>query len=70
MTNNYGRGCEIIYLEIRHLESLGLNKYKDTKPQMPSLLVFNRFYRLKIQSVMLVFLTGFVNYFASNLHSG
>ena len=28
---------------------------------MPSLLVFNRAYRLEIQSVMLVFSTGFVN---------
>ncbi len=30
------------------------NNYKDTKPQMSSLLLFNRVYRLEIQSVMLV----------------
>jgi hypothetical protein len=29
---------------------------------MSSLLVFNRVYRLEIQSVMLVFSTGFLNY--------
>ncbi len=29
---------------------------------MASLLVFNRVHRLEIQSVMLVFSTGFVNY--------
>ena len=34
---------------------------------MLSLLVFHRVYRLEIQSVMLVFLTGFVNYCHSNL---
>ncbi len=34
-----------------------LNYYKDTKPKMSSLLVFNRVYRLEIQSVMLVFST-------------
>jgi hypothetical protein len=36
---------------------------------MSSLLVFNRVYRLEIQSVMFVFSTGFVNYCASNLFS-
>jgi hypothetical protein len=39
----------------------GPNNYKDTKPQMSSLLVFTRVYRLEIQSVMLVFLTPLVN---------
>ncbi len=34
---------------------------------MPSLLVFYRVYRLEIQSVMLVFSTGFVNYCPSTL---
>jgi hypothetical protein len=34
----------------------GPNNYKDTKPSMSSLLVFNRVYRLEIQSVMLAFL--------------
>ncbi len=33
----------------------GQRNYKDTKPEMSSLLVFNRVYRLEIQSVMLVF---------------
>jgi hypothetical protein len=33
----------------------GLINYKDTKPKISSLLVFNRVYRLEIQSVMLVF---------------
>ncbi len=33
----------------------GLNNYKDTNPQMPSLLMLNRVYR---QSVILVFPTG------------
>ncbi len=37
---------------------------------MSSLLVFNRVYRLEIQSVMLVFSTGFVNHCPSNLLSG
>ena len=35
--------------------------YKDTKPKKSSLLVFNRVYRLEIQSVMLVFSTPLVN---------
>jgi hypothetical protein len=35
-----------------------------------SLLVFKRFYRLDIKSVMLVFSTGFVKYCTSNLLSG
>jgi hypothetical protein len=47
-----------------------INVYKDTKPQMSSVLVFNRVCRLEIQSVMLVFSTGFVNYCPSNLLSG
>jgi hypothetical protein len=38
-----------------------LLNYKDTKPWMSSLLVFNRVYRLEIQSVMFVFLTHLVN---------
>ena len=33
----------------------GPNNYKDAQPQMSSLLVFNRVYRLEIQSVMFVF---------------
>jgi hypothetical protein len=33
-------------------------------------LVFNRVYRLELQSVMLVFSTAFVNYCPSNLLSG
>jgi hypothetical protein len=37
---------------------------------MSSLLAFNRVYRLEIQSVMLAFSTGFVNYCLSNLLSG
>ncbi len=36
---------------------------------MPSLLVFNRVYRLEIQSVMMVFSPGFMNYYPSNLLS-
>jgi hypothetical protein len=36
---------------------------------MSSLLGFNRVYRLEIQSVMLVFSTGFVYYCHSNLLS-
>jgi hypothetical protein len=39
----------------------GPNIYKDTNPQMSSLLVFNGAYRLEIQSVMLVFSTRLVN---------
>jgi hypothetical protein len=39
----------------------GPNNYKDTKPIMSSLLVFNRVYRLEIQSIMLVFSTPLVN---------
>ncbi len=35
----------------------GLSNYKDTTNKMSSLLVFNRIYRLEIQSVMLVFST-------------
>ncbi len=38
--------------------------YKDTKPQKSSLLVFNRVYRLEIQSIILVFSTPLVNYSA------
>ncbi len=37
------------------------NNYKDTKPSISSLLVFNRVYRLAIQSIMLVFSTPLVN---------
>ncbi len=37
---------------------------------MPSLLVFNRVYRLEIQTVLLVFSTGFVKHCPSNLLSG
>ncbi len=51
----------------------GLNYYKDTKSKMSSLLVLSRVYRLEIpeiQSVMLVFSPGFVNYCLSNLLSG
>jgi hypothetical protein len=48
----------------------GLNTYKDTKPQMSSLLVLYRVYKLKIQSVMLIFSTGFVSYCPSNLFPG
>ena len=36
---------------------------------MSSLLVFNRVYRLEIQSVILVFSAGFVNYWPFNLFS-
>ncbi len=43
---------------------------KDTNPKMASLLVFNRVYRLEIQSIMLVYLTGFLNCCPSNLFSG
>jgi hypothetical protein len=39
----------------------GRRNYKDTKPEMSSLLVFDKFYRLEIQSVMLVFSTPLVN---------
>jgi hypothetical protein len=45
----------------------GLNNCKGTKPQMSSLMAFNRVYRLEIQSVMLVFSTGFVDYWSSNM---
>ncbi len=48
----------------------GLNKNKDTKPLMSSLLVFNRDYRREIQSVMLVFSTPLVNHCLSNLLIG
>ncbi len=37
---------------------------------MPSLVLFYRVYQLEIQSVMLVFSTGFVNFCPSNLLSG
>ncbi len=48
----------------------GLDIYKDTKLEVSSLLKFNRVYRLEIQSVMLVFSTGFVDYCPSNFLSG
>ncbi len=48
----------------------GLINYEETKPSMSSLLVFNRIYRLEIQSVTLVFSTCCVNYCPSNLFSG
>jgi hypothetical protein len=32
MAKNYRRGCEIIYREMGHLESHGLNNNKDIKP--------------------------------------
>ncbi len=44
-----------------------LNNEKDFKPEMSSLPEFNRVYRLVIQSVMLIFLTGFVKYCPYNL---
>ncbi len=49
--------------------NLGPNNCKDTK-QMSSLLVFNRVYRLEIQSVMLVYSTPLVNQRPSNLLTG
>jgi hypothetical protein len=49
-----------LYTDLNWLPSThGLNNYKDN---MSSLLVFNRVYRLEIQSVTLVFSTGFVDY--------
>jgi hypothetical protein len=39
----------------------GPNIYEDTKPQMSSLLMFKRVYKLEILSVMLVFSTPLVN---------
>ncbi len=50
-------------------ERHGLNNFKDTKPQMSSLRVFNRVNIRKIQSFLLVFATGFVNQCPSNLFS-
>jgi hypothetical protein len=44
--------------EILKVQEHGPNIYKDTKPKMSSLLVFNR---LEIQSDMLVFSTPLVN---------
>jgi hypothetical protein len=44
-----------------HGRPWGQRNYKDTNPQLPSLLVFNRVYRLEIQSVMLVFSNPLVN---------
>jgi hypothetical protein len=48
----------------------GPNIYKDTKPLMSSLLVFNRVYRLEIQSVILLFSTPLVNQLPSKLLAG
>jgi hypothetical protein len=47
----------------------GINNFEDVKPSMSSLMLFNRVDRLEIQSVMLVFSTGFMNYCPSNLVS-
>ncbi len=54
----------LVYLDLLRIikqiqpSNYGPNIYKDTKPQMSSLLVvFNRVYRLEIHSVMLVFST-------------
>ncbi len=57
-------------LTVRDNPNHRLINYKDIKPWMMSLLLFNRVYRLEIQSVLLVFLTGIVNYCPSNLFSG
>ncbi len=45
----------------------GPNNHKDTITEMSSLLVFNRVYRLEIQSVMLVFSTPLFNQRSTNL---
>ncbi len=47
--------------------SHGLINYKDTKSKMSFLLVFNRAYRLEIQSVMLVFSTQLCELFIAPL---
>ncbi len=44
--------------------------YKDTKLETSSLLEYNRVYRLEIQSVILVFSTGFVKQCPCNLLPG
>jgi hypothetical protein len=51
--------------------AMGQITIKTSNPKgMSSLLVFNRVYRLDIQSVMLVFSTGIVYHCPSNLLSG
>ena len=60
---------ESYFLHFNRLKH-GPNNYKDTKPLMSSLLVFDRVYRLEIQSVMLVFSTPLVNLRLSNLLTG
>jgi hypothetical protein len=52
--------------QIKH----GLINCKNTKPKMSSLLVLKRVYGLEIQSVMLVFSTGFLYYCPTNLLFG
>ncbi len=48
----------------------GPNNYTDTKHLMSSLFVFNRVYRLEIQSVMLVFSAPLVTISPANLFTG
>jgi hypothetical protein len=55
----------LIYTKIVLFPLLAPNNYKDINPACR--LVFNRDYRLEIQSVMLVFSTGFVKHCLSNL---
>jgi hypothetical protein len=61
---------EYFFKSVTDKKSYGLINYLDTKPVMSSLLVFYRVYRLEIQSVMLLFSTGFLNYYSSSLLSG
>jgi hypothetical protein len=49
-----------IFIQLVNCYPHGRRNYKDTKPYMPSLLVFNKVYRLEIQSVTLVFSTPLV----------
>jgi hypothetical protein len=60
-TINFFPTSFVLFFRIRDKHPGSANINKDTKPLMPSLLVFNRVYGLEIQSVMLVFSNSLVN---------
>jgi hypothetical protein len=46
-------GISTLHISLNH----GRRNFKDTNPQISSLLVFNRVHELKVQPVMLIFST-------------
>ncbi len=69
-TTSTATSRRLFYVFFFHEVDHGPNNYKDTKPSMSSLLAFNIVYRPELQSVILVFSTGFVKHCPSILLPG